>query len=183
MGNNEFGLRHFPTNKNLFYRTDGRAQIPWEEYILGPQGASAAQPVTVYPGVAEEEGLAETSVRPAKYHIPTQPNMMIQFRFSRVCEHWDPVKNGPGPAYPYILAIQNSDARNGREFEVFQTDGKSWWVDLESRLLGKKGDALNLYTVTTVGGSSARGMGSEELRRAIGRKGMSFGGVAKWELV
>ncbi|KAL9596398.1 MAG: hypothetical protein Q9219_005833 [cf. Caloplaca sp. 3 TL-2023] len=182
MGNNEFGLRHFPTNKSLFYRTDGRAQVPWEEYILGPLGASAAQAVTVYPGAAEEEGIAETKVRPSKYHIPTSPNMIVQFRFEKVCEHWDPVRNGPGKPYPYILAVQNPDARNGREFLVFETDGRSWWLDVESRLLGQRGGSVDLYTVTTVDGRSARGMGVEECRRAIGRKGMSFGGVAKWGL-
>ncbi|KAL8933671.1 MAG: hypothetical protein Q9211_005650, partial [Gyalolechia sp. 1 TL-2023] len=100
MDNNEFGLRHFPTNKALFYRTDGRPQISWEEYILGPFGSSAAQPVTVYAGAAEEEGIAEASVRPAQLQIPTEPNMIIQFRFGKVCEHWDPVKHGPGEPYP-----------------------------------------------------------------------------------
>lgn len=182
MGNNEFGLRHFPTNKSLFYRTDGRLQIPWEEYILGPQGPSAALPVTVYPGVAEDEGIAETSVRPSKLHIPTSPNMIIPFRFGKVCEHWDPVKNGPGRPYPYILRIHNPDVRNGNEYKVFDTDGRSWWLDVENRLLGQKGDSVDLYTVTTVDGMSARGMDVEECRRAMGRKAMSFEGLAKWEL-
>ncbi|KAL8933635.1 MAG: hypothetical protein Q9216_006276, partial [Gyalolechia sp. 2 TL-2023] len=140
MGNDQFGLTHFPTNKALFYRTDGRAQIPWEEYILGPFGASAAQPVTVYAGDAEAEGIAETSVRPARLHIPAEPNMIVQFRFAKVCEHWDPVRNGPGQPYPYVLSVPNPAARGGRDFHVFDTDGGgSWWLDLESRLLGGMG--------------------------------------------
>ncbi|KAL8756633.1 MAG: hypothetical protein Q9184_004439 [Pyrenodesmia sp. 2 TL-2023] len=184
MPNNEFGLRHFPTNKSLFHRTDGRPQISWEEYILGPQGPAAAQPVTVYAGKAEEEGIAESSLRPSKLHIPTSSNMIIQFRFGRICEHWDPLRNGPGAPYPYILQINNPDARGGKEYRVFDTDGQGkWWLDEQSRWLGAKGESVDLYCVETVDGRSARGMGSEELRRAMGRKGMSFGGVAKWELV
>ncbi|KAL8969642.1 MAG: hypothetical protein Q9197_004227 [Variospora fuerteventurae] len=184
MGNNEFGLRHFPTNKSLFHRTDGRSQISWEEYILGPSGPAAAPPVTIYSGVAEQEGISETKLRPSKLRIPTSPNMIIQFRFENVCEHWDPLRNGPGHPYPYVLKVQNPDARNGKEYFVFDTDGKKkkWWLDVESRLLGQKGQSVDLYTVTVVDGRNARGMGPEELRRAIGTKGMSFGGVAKWEL-
>ncbi|KAL9001824.1 MAG: hypothetical protein Q9188_005212 [Gyalolechia gomerana] len=183
MGNNAFGLTHFPTNKTLFYRTDGRPQISWEEYILGPYGSSVAQPVTVYAGAAEEEGIAETSVHPAKLHISTEPNMIIQFRFEKVCEHWHPVKNGPGEPYPYILSVSNPEASGGREFHVFDTDGAKWWVDIESRLLGKKGESVDLFFVNIVDGKSARGMGAGELRGSIGRKGMSFVGLAKWELV
>ncbi|KAI4139805.1 MAG: hypothetical protein L6R39_006102 [Caloplaca ligustica] len=182
MGNNEFGLRHFPTNKSLFYRTDGRAQIPWEEYILGAN--AAVVPVMVYAGAAEEEGISETSVRPKGYNIPSSPNMIVQFRFSTICSHWDPVRNGPGRPYPYILKINNPDFGDGHGYEVFETDGKgSWKLDVESRVLGRKGQSVDLYSVTTVDGRSARGMGSEEMRRALGRKAMSFGGVAKWELV
>ncbi|KAI4174849.1 MAG: hypothetical protein LQ348_006299 [Seirophora lacunosa] len=182
MGNNEFGLRHFPTNKSLFHRTDGRSQISWEEYILGPNGTSAALPVTIYSGVAEEEGISETKLRPSKLRIPTSPNMIIQFRFENICEHWDPRRHGAGAPYPYVLRVQNPHARNGKEFLVFDTDGKKWWLDVESRLLGQKGQSVDLYIVTVVDGRSARGMGVEEMRMAIGRKGMSFGGVAKWEL-
>ncbi|KAI4178776.1 MAG: hypothetical protein L6R41_008214, partial [Letrouitia leprolyta] len=136
MGNDEFGLRHFPTNKSLFYRTDGRQQISWEEYILGPLGAET---VTVYAGAAEEEGISETSIRPAKLHIPTEPNTMVQFRFSNICEHWDPVRNGSGNRYPYLLQVSNPDARNGKDLFVFDTDGGNWWVVVESRLLGVRG--------------------------------------------
>ncbi len=94
------------------------------------------------------------------------------------------MRNGPGAPYPYILKIENPDVRGGKEYRVFDTDGKGrWWLDEQSRWLGAKGESVDLYSVETVDGRSARGMGSEELRRAMGRKGMSFGGVAKWELV
>lgn len=180
MGNNEFGLKHFPTNKSLFYRTDGRSQISWEEYMLGPLGAEA---VTVYAGDAEREGIDETSIRPTKLHISTEPNTMVQFRFSKICEHWDPVRNGPGKPYSYLLQLSNPNARNGKDLYVFDTDGRNWWVDVESRLLGAQGGSVSLFFVNIVDGKSARGMAPGELRAAIGRKGMSFGGVAKWELL
>lgn len=43
MDNDEFGRRHYPTDKTMFFRNDGRAGISWEEYLLnagvgeGPQ--------------------------------------------------------------------------------------------------------------------------------------------------
>ncbi|KAI4246656.1 MAG: hypothetical protein LQ352_006343, partial [Teloschistes flavicans] len=62
MSNDEFGLRHFPTNQRLFYRTDGRAQIPWTEYILGSDAAGGApQPVRVCGNTTGEEGISESS--------------------------------------------------------------------------------------------------------------------------
>ncbi|KAL8947498.1 MAG: hypothetical protein Q9222_006227 [Ikaeria aurantiellina] len=182
MGNNEFGLRHFPTNKSLFYRTDGRAQISWEEYIVGPLGT--ARPVRVYEGVAEEEGIAETKVLPSTYHIPVSNlNAIIHFQFETVCGHWDPVSSGSGKPYVYILATHNKDARRGKEFIVFDTDGRTWWLDVEARRLGEKGQTISLFTVETVDGKSGRGIGVEECKSMIGRKAMHFGGLAAWELV
>ena len=65
----------------------------------------------------------------------------------------------------------------------FETNGGSWWVDVEARRLGARGQSINIYTCETVSGQSARGMSGEEFRQACGRKAMGFGGVAKWELV
>lgn len=185
MGNDEFGLRHFPTNKALFYRTDGRAQIPWEEYILGPQrGGVVAEPVTMYSGVAEKEGIAEAKIQPPQLKIPIAPSAgepTVRFQLERVCEHWDPVRNGPGKPYPYIVMIGGIDGRE-KDSVVMGTNGVVWWADVERRRLGCRGQKVTLYTVESVGEKSARGMSGEEVRKAKGRQGMKFGGVAAWEL-
>ncbi|KAL8675556.1 MAG: hypothetical protein Q9168_000068 [Polycauliona sp. 1 TL-2023] len=181
MDNEQFGLRHFPTNKSLFHRTDGRQQIPWEEYIIG---SSAAMPVKVYEGVAEEEGVAVSKVLPSTYHIPTSINGTVRFQFEKVCEHWDPIRNGPGKPYPYMMEIHNADGRGKKEFRVFDTNGRVWWLDVENRLLGQKGQTVSIYTLQVLGGVNARGMSVDECRSGIGRKGWSGGGgPASWELV
>ncbi|KAL9036485.1 MAG: hypothetical protein Q9180_004275 [Flavoplaca navasiana] len=183
MDNDEFGLRHFPTNKSLFHRVDGRQQILWEEYIVGPSGSAAVTPVEVYEGVAEKEGVAETKVLPSNYQIPLSANSTIRFQFEKVCAHWDPIRNGPGRPYPYIMRIHNADSRGGEEFRVFDTNGSVWWLDVETRLLGMKGQRVGIFTVQELGGEDARGMSVDECRRAMGRKGWSGGALAAWELV
>ncbi|KAI4092935.1 MAG: hypothetical protein LQ339_007795 [Xanthoria mediterranea] len=183
MNNDEFGLRHFPTNKSLFHRVDGRQQIPWEEYIIGPSGSAAAMPVQVYEGVAEEEGVAETKFSPSTYHLPVSADGTIHFQFEKVCAHWDPIRNGPGKPYPYVMRIHNADGRGGDEIRVFNTNGSVWWLDVENRLLGRKGQTVGIFTIQELGGENARGVSVEECRRAMGRKGWSGGALAAWELV
>ncbi|KAL8748645.1 MAG: hypothetical protein Q9199_008126 [Rusavskia elegans] len=183
MDNDEFGLRHFPTNKSLFHRVDGRQQIPWEEYIIGPLGSAVATPVQVYEGVAEEEGVAEPKFLPSTYHLPVSANGTIHFQFEKVCAHWDPIRNGPGKPYPYVMRIHNADGRGGDEMRVFDTNGSVWWLDVENKLLGKKGQTVGIFTIQELGGENARGVSVEECRRAMGRKGWSGGALAAWELV
>ncbi|KAL8850904.1 MAG: hypothetical protein Q9221_004159 [Calogaya cf. arnoldii] len=183
MDNNEFGLRHFPTNKSLFHRVDGRQQSSWEEYIIGPSGSAAAEPVQVYEGVAEEEGIAETKVLPSTYHIPVSADGAVHFQFEKVCAHWDPIRNGPGKSYPYVMRIHNADGRGGDEIRVFDTNGSVWWLDVENGLLGKKGQTVGIYTIQILGGENARGVSVEDCRKAMGRKGWSGGALAAWELV
>ncbi|KAL8730342.1 MAG: hypothetical protein Q9166_004107 [cf. Caloplaca sp. 2 TL-2023] len=189
MDNNEFGLRHFPTNKSLFHRTDGRQQIPWEEYILGPGGVSAPMPVQVYEGVAQDEGISETKVFPSTHHISVSnlspnSNDMTHFQFERVCAHWDPERNGKGKPYPFVLGIHNADGRGSDGYRVFETDGRRWWCDVETKALGKKGERVNMYTIEVVDGKGARGMSVDECKKVFGRKSWSGGGgIASWELV
>ncbi|KAL8690339.1 MAG: hypothetical protein Q9218_004197 [Villophora microphyllina] len=184
MGNEEFGLGHFPTDKSMFYRTDGRVQIPWAEYILG--SAAGTTPVRVCPTVAEEEGIAERSVLPSGYHLPVSPNTTVRFQFEKICEHWDSIRNGPGPAYPYVLILQNADGNGGQSLEVLNTNGSVWWLDVESRLFGHKGQTLSLCALDKVDGRSARGMTVDEtIQFFAAKKAKSWGyrSLASWELV
>lgn len=191
MSNDDFGLRHFPTNKSHFFRRDGRS-ITWEEYLLGDRGGEL---VRVSGGVVSDEGISETKFLPKHLHIPVSaskhPNSplskssasTIRFQFERVCQHYDPLRpGGPGKPYVYILNVHGLDGRN-KDYIPLQTDGMFWWTDVSPQLLGAPGQTVTLYTVQTVQGSSARGMTLEGYRAAKGRKAMSFGGVAAWELI
>ena len=184
MSNDEFGLRHFPTNRSHFFRSDGR-QVNWEDYIVGERGG---EPVTVYSGVVEREGLSERSITPRQLHISIPPsssgsNHTTRFQFSRVCPHWSPLRNGEGPDYVFILAIHGLDGRQD-DYVPFEPDGAGHWAaDVETRRLGARGQTISLYTVESVGGESGRGLTVRGFREAKGRKGMGFGGVSAWELV
>jgi hypothetical protein len=180
--NDEFGLRHFPTNKSYFFRRDGR-HVTWEDYIVGDRGG---EPVRVYSGVAAAEGLAETSFLPKYLRIPVaaskHPHPKIRFQFEKVCEHWDPVRHGAGKPYVFILKVHGIDGRAG-DYVPCQTNGTVWWADVPPQSLGAPGQTITLYTVETVQGHNARGLSQEEYEAAKGKKAMGFNGVAGWELV
>lgn len=182
MSNEDFGLRHFPTNKSQFFRADGR-RIPWDEYILGDRGGELVQ---VFSGVAPTEGLAETKILPKYLKVPITPSKhsspTVRFQFEKVCEHWDPVRHGPGKPYVYILNIHGQDGRQD-DYVPFQTNGALWWADIPPLSLGAPGQTITLYTVETVEGADARGWTVEQYEAANGRKAMGFNGVAAWELV
>jgi len=181
MSNEEFGLRHYPANKSQFFRSDGR-RVSWEEYIVGDTGGELVQ---VYSGVAEKEGVSETGFLPKYKKINISPSAhpgpTIRFQFSRVCEHWDPMRNGAGKPFLFILAIHGIDGRED-EYVFFETNGTFWWADVEPRRLGARGQTVSAYTVDSVGGMSGRGLTKEEWPIAL-RKGVGFGGLAAWELI
>lgn len=177
MSNDEFGLRHFPTNKSQFFRSGGR-RVSWEEYIIGDTGGALLQ---VYSGVAEKEGISETTFLPKYLKLPVRPSAPVRFQFSRICEHWDPVRNGAGKPYVFILAIHGIDGRED-DFVPFDTNGMFWWADVVPQKLGAPGQRVSAYTVETLNGQSGRGLSVEEYRLKKGRVGMSFGGLAMWEL-
>lgn len=181
MSNDEFGLRHFPTNKSQFFRSGGR-RVSWEEYIIGDTGGALLQ---VYSGVAEKEGINETTFLPKYLKLPVRPSAhagpTVRFQFSRICEHWDPVRNGAGKPYVFILAIHGIDGRED-DFVPFDTNGMFWWADVVPQKLGAPGQRVSAYTVETLNGQSGRGLSVGEYRLKKGRVGMSFGGLAMWEL-
>ncbi|KAL8870754.1 MAG: hypothetical protein Q9174_003273 [Haloplaca sp. 1 TL-2023] len=182
MSNEEFGLKHFPTNKSLFYRNDGRDQISWEEYIVGPPPKPKA--VIVYTPAVEEDGVAESRVLPSDYYIPIQPNRMVRFQFEKVCDHCGAPGKELKTPYPYVLITMSEDG-NGKGYHVFENKGTMWWLDVKSDLLGQKGEKVNLYTLTMLDGNDARGVGAEDARRfftAKRGKSWGFGGQAQWEL-
>ncbi|KAL2048290.1 hypothetical protein N7G274_000201 [Stereocaulon virgatum] len=180
MTNEDFGLRHFPQNKSQFFVS---RPPTWEEYIVGDTGGSLLQ---VYSGVAEEEGISETSFLPKYRTLPTSPSAhqgpTIRFQFSRICEHWDPMRNGQGKPYVFILSIHGVDGRED-DFIPFETNGHFWWADVVPQKLGARGQSVTAFTVKTVNGQSGRGLSVDEYRIAKGRKAMGFGGLASWDLV
>lgn len=179
--NDDFGLRHFPSNKSQFFRADGR-RLTWEEYITADRGAEKCQ---IY-NVTGAEGLSDTKFEPACRKIPVAPSAhrgpTVRFRFERVCPHWDPVRHGPGKPYIFILGIHGVDGRED-DYVPFDTNGFCWWADVPPQKLGAPGQTVSLSTVTTIGEDSGRGLSLDEYRLSKGRKAWSYEWVAAWELV
>ncbi|RYP62379.1 hypothetical protein DL770_009605 [Monosporascus sp. CRB-9-2] len=181
LSNDLFGLKHFPADRRHFYRSDGR--IPtWEEYIVGPihGGGEKAQ----WFGTATEEGISEFTFSPAEKRIPVRDsNEVVRFQFSRVCEHWDPERNGKGKPYLLLLKIHG---RGGKDDLVpLDTDDFWWWADVPARDLGAPGQEVFLYALTTLNNRDARGVTKAEYLRALSGNGysMAWAVFASWQLV
>lgn len=182
MSNDQFGLKHFPKDPAQQFREDGRV-MSWEEFCRGgPDGGM--ERLTVFGGCYDKHGIDELSFQPPQKHIRVRGvpgTQRVQFLFSTVCDHWDSVKKGIGRPYTYVLSVGGRDGRERKNIP-FRTNGRHWWLDIETRDLGCVGQTLNLYAVTSVGGQEGRGLTLREYEQAVGRKGMGFGGVAAWQL-
>ncbi|SMR47668.1 unnamed protein product [Zymoseptoria tritici ST99CH_3D1] len=177
--NNDFGLRHFPGEKAHQYRTDGRV-MSWEEYIGGEGAACSA---LLYSGYIAEEGLLKPAFKPTDGKIVlAQQGPTVRFSFQKVCPHWDPVKNGNGPYYLYILVLESQSGAKGDKIP-FDTNGEVWWCDVPTRDLGRPGQSVSICAVTDFDGGKGRGLTKQRFLERLGRCGMAWGGVGKWDLV
>jgi hypothetical protein len=175
--NEDFGLRHFPADDAYFLRRDGRT-LSWEEYIVGPDRHEKLQ---LY-GVVEEYGINQTSFIPPQKAIKVNAAGTTRFQFSKMCLHWDHVKNGGGLPYCMILKINGLDGLE-EDFVPFEYDGTYWWVDVVTKRLGTALQKVHVYSVTSVSGKDVRGMSKREYLSRKGREGMGFQSVATWDLV
>ncbi|KAI9667306.1 MAG: hypothetical protein M1821_000121 [Bathelium mastoideum] len=184
MDNDDFGASHFPSDRGRQYRADGR-EISWEEYILSDAGPNA--PPQYFDGYIEPEGLRRASIEPCTRDIPASRAMSChhtRFRFGMVCPHWTAARNGPGPAYVFVLKAPGlGDPSKMRDFMALDTDGRQWWAEVQTQRLGKPGDSVELFAVTSWDGRDGRGVSVEEFRRRQGTVGMGWGALARWELV
>ena len=174
--NIDFGRSHFPTDNSKQYREDG-SLLSWEDFSRGHQTGTQA---TVYPGESGEEGLAPPSFSPLTNPIVrAHQGPMTRFMFQKVCPHWDPVRCGRGQYYLYVLHLKGLDGTQRNHIPFEQGDGV-WWCDVPTADLG---DGANIYSVTQFDGRDGRGLTLQEYKQRKGRVGMSFGGVAAWNVV
>jgi hypothetical protein len=175
--NEDFGEKHFPSNDAYFFRKDGSI-LTWEQYILGP---NRYEPLQLY-GVVEEYGISKVSFLPPQKLIVADNGGTTRFQFSKMCIHWDHLKNGGGHPYPMILQINGLDGRES-DFVPFDYDGTYWWVDVADRHLGCASQKINAYAVTSINGRDARGVSKSEYLAQKGKAAMGFQTVATWDLV
>lgn len=179
--NNDFGLSHYPKDQRHFYRTDGRASITWEEYLLGP--SNGAEPPQMFNGYTTEEGIAVESFQPLSKRLSVRdPQPYTRFQFNKVCSHWDNERHGKGKHYVYMLEIGGVDGRSPRKVP-FETNGMFWWVDVAPRELGAPGQQVKIAAVNKFAGGDGRGVSPAEFKDKVGRTAMGWGYVALYELV
>ena len=179
MSNDDFGIRHFPSDERYFFRSDGGVQS-WENYMIGPIGT---EPLQLY-GSIEDHGLSGPSFSPPGKQISVRknPSEIIRFQFSLACQHWDHERNGQGKPYQMILKINGLDGRK-EDFVALENNDFWYWADVAAKDLGAPGQGISIFAVTSVNGKDARGLTRKEYLGKKGKCGMGFGGVCAWDLL
>lgn len=177
--NDEFGLDHYPSDSSKQFRNDGRV-VSWEEYFTTSKNGCGA---LVYSGW-NKEGIDTTSFRPfeGKISVSHLPGPTVRFQFQKLCPHWEPTRNGMGPAYLYVLDLGGLEGTR-TNYPPFETDGNVWWCDVPVRDLGAPGGKAQICTLAKFDGQEGRGLPIQTYREKKGRVGMEFAGVVcKWEI-
>ncbi|RDW79054.1 uncharacterized protein DSM5745_05906 [Aspergillus mulundensis] len=189
--NDEFGLKHFPSDRAHFYRDDGRPEITWEEYIVGNPNSplGAAQPMVW--GDAKKHSIGERSFRPAAAQISIRDPGPMRFQFNLICEHWSLEKHSRAKPGLFLLMTNGLDGRDEQRIPLVHWRGTGangggdvWYIDvLDPRTLGAPGQKVRLAVLTKFGDRDARGVTVEEYQQQVGRVGMAWAYIADWELV
>lgn len=193
MSNDEFGLKHFPKNREHFFRDDGRPEISWEEYMrTNPDNPSGLTPVRMYCGV-EKNSIGRRTLLPANgqlsvYNTPSP----VRFQFGLLCEHWTLAHHSRQKPGLFLLIIKGVDGRKEERLLLNHVPGSGpngggefWYVDVpDARMLGAPGQKVLLAVLTRFGDrTECRGLTIQEYQAQLGRVAMSWAYVAEWELV
>lgn len=193
MSNDEFGLKHFPANREHFFRDDGRPGISWEEYMLSdPSKPFGIEQPLIFVD-AKENGIGERSFLPAAKQISVHQPGPIRFQFSLICEHWTVERHSKKSApYIFLLMIHGIEGRHDDRIPFTHVRGSTpggggdfWYVDVaDPRTLGAAGQKLQIAALTSFGDRrDARGLTVQEYLENVGRVGMGWSYIAQWELV
>jgi Transglutaminase-like superfamily len=193
MSNEEFGIKHFPGNKEHFFLPGGR-RMSWEEYIqINPKfWPGLVETPTVFTTAKEDYYIGENTVMPRNRHISISSAGMVRFQFGLICPHWTLDKHGnKGPPPVFMMMVHGLDGRDKDTFalEYIKSGAKGgdlWYLDMNSRELGAPGQTITLFAVTGFDnrtGDQCRGLTVQEFRQGKGRVAMGFSGIAAWELV
>ncbi|KZT35413.1 hypothetical protein SISSUDRAFT_1051432 [Sistotremastrum suecicum HHB10207 ss-3] len=163
MTNIEFGKKHFPTQAEYQLREDGSV-ISWEEYIMAPEGPPEFADF-IPKGYAPELLLPQTRQIVGGYeHV---------FHLGKICPHRE-----RRDWYDEYLLIVNTEGKNRIPME---RDPEGGWTAVVYVPPGS--GQVVIYDVATVDGQDAKGLDADTFRRLIGKKAMTFAGIAQFEVV
>ncbi|KAF1815285.1 hypothetical protein P152DRAFT_455005 [Eremomyces bilateralis CBS 781.70] len=184
MSNDEFGIKHFPADERWFCRSDGRPWT-WEQYILSDVGKKDGPKTWSFEHV--EPGMDDRTFQPTTGKIPLHdPNggPTVRFAVRRKCPHWDPLTNGIGKSYLFLVKVGDRPGYLQDQLPM-KHDGYNWWLDVPRRELGKPGELVDIRTVGTMGEKDGKGLTEDEFYRLMkSSSGITFNSIlAQWELV
>lgn len=181
--NIDLGASHFPSDPAMQMREDGQT-LSWEGYLLLDMGAGNP---TSYSGYLEEEGISKKSFKPeaAKISHASLVGPTTRFQFSSICEHWDPLRNGRGKYYCYVLEYTGAHGSSDEVVRTpFKQSGMFWWVDVPMQdLRGAIGKQVKIAAITSIDGKDARGVEAVTFQRKNGRTSMGWSYVVIWDMV
>ncbi|KAF1969081.1 hypothetical protein BU23DRAFT_540096 [Bimuria novae-zelandiae CBS 107.79] len=177
--NIDFGYTHYPENQDYLFREDGRV-VTWEEYCMDDAG----ERLQIYGDPEGEHGVGRRTFQPPMKHIkvhdPHDP--VIRFQFAVSCPHWDHERHGKGKPYVMTLNIGGRDGRNSQHIP-FNTDGRSWWLDVNRIDLGAPGQKINVCAITSFDNKDGRGLTIQQFKAKQGKVASGWGYLCCWELV
>ena len=193
MSNEEFGIKHFPGNKDHFFLPNSR-RMTWEEYIVINPAAwpdNVSEPATVFTNAKGDYGIGEKTITPRNRKINVRSNEILRFSFGLLCPHWTLQNTRKGRSPVFMLSVGGVDGRQKDQIPLEYVKGQGpggggdvWYVDIAARELGAPGMSLTLLAITRFGDrEDARGMTVREFREKKGKVGAAFMGVAAWDLV
>ena len=191
--NDEFGLRHFPSNPSHFFRDDpSRPHISWDEYILGIPNSplSAPQPRTFCHTM--KYAIGERTFFPAATRISISQPGPIRFQFSLFCPHWSLEKHSRTRPSLFLLMVHGIDGRKDERLPFHHVRGSGggeggdmWYVDVPNpRSLGAPGQKAQIGVLTRFGDrEDSTGLTEREYWDKLGGVAMAWAYIAEWELV
>lgn len=192
MSNEEFGIKHFPENKDYFFLPGGR-RLSWEEYIVIDPACwpDMVEGPTIFTNAKEDYFIGEKTVYPRTRKINVRQPGTIRFQFGLRCAHWSLDRHTTlGPPPVFLVSIGGADGRNKDLVPMEYYPGPAgqggdlWCVDIPALELGAAGQTVTVFAVTSFGDRrECRGLTVREFREGKGRVGMGFTGVAAWDLV
>ncbi|OCT45252.1 kyphoscoliosis peptidase [Cladophialophora carrionii] len=194
MSNEEFGIKHFPGNKDHFFLPGGR-RMSWEEYIVIDPASwpDMVEGPTIFTNAKEDYSIGEKTVYPRarKINVRQQSGTVVRFQFGLRCAHWTlehHTRKGPPPVF--VVQVGGVDGRNKDLVPLEYYPGPAgqggdlWCADIPACDLGAPGQTVTLFAITSFGNrQDCRGLSVREFREGKGRVGMGFTGVAAWDLV
>ncbi|KAF5385830.1 hypothetical protein D9615_002240 [Tricholomella constricta] len=159
----EFGKTHFPEDPSyqLVSEEEG-GPVSWEDYIMQP-----AAPVIFVDFYMLD--LWPSALQPPTRNI--QGGARTRFHVFKRCEH---MSTAEADNFIYMISI-------GNDRVPLELNGRGGWsADV---YVPRGAGEVSLYYVSTISGQDAKGIGMRALKNALGRKAMTFGGLARWTVI